>query len=113
MAPETPYLAAISGYGHETIARIERFRLDGTRCGLNQGRHAAWNWAYRVHVPENPPLYGDRSLAEARQIAACYAATIVEDFPGGSMFCRGRRGGIKRLDPSWHPIIRAKMGVWS
>lgn len=47
----TPYAAAKAGTGAGVTARITRFRLDGGRCGMVQGRHAAWNWAYRVHVP--------------------------------------------------------------
>ena len=97
----TPYLAALGAVGRGVTARIERFKFDGGRCGLAQGRHAAWNWAYRVHVPgEKHPLHGGRGLIEARQIAATLADTITEDWTGGSVFLRGPLGGLKRATES-------------
>jgi len=98
--PRSPCEAAEMHFGADAKARIERFHLDGTRSGMTQGRCAAWNWAYRVYVPSVPhALWGDRGLADARRIAACHAATVVEDWAGGKTFARGARGGLTTVAP--------------
>jgi hypothetical protein len=98
--PATPYMAAIEGFGATHVAHVERYRLDGTRCGMVTGRHAAWNWAYRVRAVDSndKTVIFDmgRSLVEARSQAARYAATIVETWDGGAIWKRGTKGGLRR-----------------
>jgi hypothetical protein len=88
--------------------RITRYMLDGTRCGMAQGRHAAWNWAYRVHCDGVYCGGGcgsgkshdiGRGLRTARDVARDFAlkssATWVrEDWEGGKTFVIGPRGGL-------------------
>jgi hypothetical protein len=96
--PRSAYEAAVDwrNWGANVIVRLTRYKLDGTRCGMVQGRCAAWNWAYRVHPPGLPSGYFDmgRSLVEARKNGACFGATIVEDWPGGKTWKRGPKGGL-------------------
>jgi hypothetical protein len=97
--PRSPWLAAKQGYGADATAYVERYRLDGTRCGMVQGRHAAWNWAYRVGEFN----LGRVHLSTARALAACMAATVVEKWSGGSTYIRGPKGGLRRVTPVAEP----------
>ncbi len=93
----TPYMAAKAGIGEDRTAYIVRYKLDGTRSGLMQGRHAAWNWAYRVECVlsgESKSFDMGRGLVGARQYAATLARTIVENWPDGKTFVRGPSGGL-------------------
>ena len=95
MKADCPYRAAADSIGNGVTVKIERYKLDGTRCGMNTGRHAEWNWAYRVIVPGEPrSLWNDRGLCDARNIAACYGDTIVEVWMGGKTWKRGPKGGL-------------------
>lgn len=89
----TPWAAAESGVGNELTARIVRYKL-GLDC-RPAGRSAEWYWAYRVHVGAESFDMGRAWLAEVRNAAACRAARIVEDWPGGKVFVRGPKGGLK------------------
>lgn len=90
--------------------RVTRYQLDGTRCGMVQGRCAAWNWAYRIHCDGTCPNGGcershshdvGRGLANARDIARrialrVHATRVREDWPRGKVFTLGARGGLRR-----------------
>jgi len=93
-------MAALEGFGATHVAHVERYKLDGTRCGMATGRHAEWNWAYRVRAVDangkTEVFDAGRSLVEARQQAARYAATIVETWDGGGVWKRGAKGGLRR-----------------
>lgn len=96
----TPYLAAKQGVGAGRVAKISRYRLDGGRCGMVQGRHAEWNWAYRIDVQMVPETRIEtvdmgRGLINARRMAATMAATIIETWQGGKVFLRGPNGGLQ------------------
>lgn len=101
MSAKTPYTAAKLNAGAGLVALVTREKWDGTRCGMSQGRHAAWNWAYRVSQPG--PVreydYGRRSLVETRRLAACSAEFIREAWPGGKTFRRGPSGGLLQVQP--------------
>lgn len=102
-APRSAWLAAEQGYGANAIAKIERYKLDGTRCGMAQGRHAAWNWAYRIRLENGAVIDMGRALRGARDFAAIYAATIVEVWSGGKTFRRGPRGGVSAVEEAHGP----------
>jgi hypothetical protein len=92
----TPYQAAQERVGVGQIARVIRYRLDGTRCGLAQGRHAAWNWAFYVQGPiPNARHDLGRGLVAARRYAATLAEYVVETWEGGKSFRRGKLGGLR------------------
>lgn len=94
------YLAAQQGIGAGQVARIVRYREDGTRCTMNNGRHAEWNWAYEIVPPipcakTNP---GRMHLSTVRNLAAVEAEFVVEDWQGGRTFRRGPKGGLTAIE---------------
>lgn len=92
---KTPQLAAEEGIGRDLVATIEK-RKTVPEAFRPAGRSAEYHWNYFVHVPgESHVLQVGRSLREARTVAACGAATIVEHWHGGKTFKRGPKGGLR------------------
>jgi len=95
---KSAHMAAKQGYGAGVTVRVLRYKLDGTRCGMAQGRHAQWNWAFRVQVPGcNRMLDLGRGLVNARTFAARLGEFVHECWDEGGKFQRGPNGGLKRV----------------
>lgn len=98
----SPFMAAQQKIGEGRTAKITRYMLDGTRCGMVQGRHAAWNWAYRIDVELLPEARIEtvdmgRGLRDARRVASTKASIVQEMWPGGKSFVRGPHGGLSEV----------------
>lgn len=94
---KSPQLGAEQGIGKDKTAVILRYRLDGTRCGMVQGQHAAWNYAYKVRFPDGTEVDMGRGLTSARRMAACGAEYVTYSWETTS-FRRGPKGGLKQID---------------